>query len=588
MGICLSPGSICKDKSSAINVHRSIGIENQFTVQANTKEKFFPKYNIQDIGYKIKITLVLFCDNNTLKNSFTYKFQLYIDNSDLEEENYIFLGSTEAIICQNKIKFNKSFETNYFFSKGQRIKICCLENEKNISVSSFYLGKMINGFENPKLKIEKENTTVGELLILINKEENSKLFKNKKCFFSIELLDKSKITDNENYFFCIINGNNEIIYKSKEFKDRDNNNNNNNENIDYMFNFEIRKHFIFYSNKSIRFNLYSIKNHNNHNVRYNDNNDNNNQNEDNNDCKENNNKNLNENDNLNSNNNKEYELIGSIDISEEELLQNNGINSFKLRKGILSSLFKESVLIKISYKESEYTPFLEYIRFQLHLNLMLIFNDNILKNKFTQIKNIVTYFFSILSLYDTEDKKIIFIKTDENHSIEKANNIKECLEFKKDKIEENIVKDKNEENKIFPVIETLKNYMLLELNKGMNKYFIVLIFTDNKFSDVNDNEIELNNNSLIYREYEHIPLNFKIFNLGEENYFNETNDVNMNIIYKNNGDIKYERKIFQYYNINNQNNKKEKGNKYLNDIPFLIEDFFEIQKTSKFSIFEEQ
>ena len=584
MGICLSPGSICKDKSSAINVHRSIGIENQFTVQANAKEKFFPKYNIQDIGYKIEITLIFFCNNNTLKNSFTYKFQLYIDNSDIEEENYIFLGSTEATICQNKIKFNKSFETNYFFTKGQRIKICCLENEKNISVSSFYLGKMINGFENPKLKIEKENNTIGELLILINKEENPKLFKNKKCFFSIELLDKSKIIDDENYFFCITNGYNEIIFKSKEFNDKNNNNNNNNNNeyIDYIFNFEIRKHFIFYRNKSIRFNLYSIKNNYIKNI-----DEGNDQNEDNNDSKKNNN--LNENDNLNKNNNKEYELIGSIDISEEELLQGNGINLFKLRKGILSSLFKESILIKISYKESEYTPFLEYIRFQLHLNLMVIFNNNILKNKFTQIKNIVTNFFSILSLYDTEEKKIIFIRTDENNSIEKASNIKECLEFKKDKIEENIKdKNENEESKIFPAIEILKKYMLLELKKGMNKYFIVLIFTDNKFSDVNDDENELNNNSLIYRKYENIPLNFKIFNLGEENYFNETNDINVNIIYKNNGDIKYERKIFQYYNINNQNNKKERGNKYLNDIPFLIEDFFEIQKTSKFSIFDEQ
>ena len=42
--------------------------------------------------------------------------------------------------------------------------------------------------------------------------------------------------------------------------------------------------------------------------------------------------------------------------------------------------------------------------------------------------------------------------------------------------------------------------------------------------------------------------------------------------------------VFQFYNINN---KKEKGNKYLNDIPFLIEDFFEIQKMAKFSIFDE-
>ena len=108
MGICLSPGSICKDKASAINAHRSIGIDNQPIIKSKEKN-FFPNYNIQDIGNKIKINLVFFCNNNILKNSFTYKFQLFLDNSDLEEENFIFLGSTEAMICQNKIKFNKIF-----------------------------------------------------------------------------------------------------------------------------------------------------------------------------------------------------------------------------------------------------------------------------------------------------------------------------------------------------------------------------------------------------------------------------------------------------------------------------------------------
>ena len=116
---------------------------------------------------------------------------------------------------------------------------------------------------------------------------------------------------------------------------------------------------------------------------------------------------------------------------------------------------------------------------------------------------------------------------------------------------------------------------------------MILIFTDNKFSDIHDIGTEMNDNSLIYRKYEHIPLNFKIFNLGEEYYYNETNNVNLNISYKSNGDIKFKRIIFQYYNLIDQNSKKEKENKYLNDIPFLIEDFFEIQKISKFSIFEE-
>ena len=34
-------------------------------------------------------------------------FKLFIDNSDMEEENFNLLGNTEASICQSKIKYNK-------------------------------------------------------------------------------------------------------------------------------------------------------------------------------------------------------------------------------------------------------------------------------------------------------------------------------------------------------------------------------------------------------------------------------------------------------------------------------------------------
>ena len=570
MGVCLSPGSICQDKASVINVHRSIGLDNQLIIKSKEILNLNPKYNIQDIGNKIKINLVFFCNNNILKNSFTYKFQLFIDNSDLEEENFCSLGSTEAKICQNKIKFNKIFETIYYFSRGQRIKICCLENEKNINTSSFYLGKMINGFENPKLIIEKDNDTIGELLILINKEENQKLFKNKKCLFSVEIPNKVNISEDNNYFFIVNNAYNEIIYKSKEFNF--NNKNENNNDFIFKFYFEIRKHFIFYRAKFITFTLYEIQNNNiynieqeNHIEKY---------------------KNINE----NLNNNQKYELIGSIDINNEELLKNNGINSFKLSKGIISSFFKESIIINVSYKENDYTQFLEYIRFQLHLNLILIFDYNILKNNSPQIKNIISCFFTIISLYNNEEQKIIYIKLDNNKfSIEKANNIKECL-YEKGKNENNEmnINNKEQEKKIIPVIEMLfKNYINAELNKGINKYFIILLFTNNKFSDLNNNEDDINDYSIFYKNYENIPFNFKIFNLGEEHYYNEYNNINMNIINTNNGNIKYERIMFQFYNLNSPIAKKEKSNKYLNDIPFLVEDFFEIQKSAKFSIFDE-
>ena len=581
MGVCLYPSSICKDQASAINVHRSIGIDNQISeiIKTNSKIVLTPKYCIQDIGYKIKINLVFFCNNNNIKNSYTYKFHLYIDNSDLEEENFISLGSTEAIICQNKIKFNKIFETNYFFTKGQRIKICCLENEKNINTSSFYLGKMINGFDNPKLIIEKDNNNIGELLILINKEENSKLFKNKKCLFSIELPSNIKFSEEGNYCFCIYNGYNELMYKSKEFKFDNNSNNNDNQLFIFKFFFEIRKHFIFYRSKTISLNLYSVKSNNKINIINNASEDNENKNIINNNKS---------NDEIN-NNNTEYELIGSVNITNEELLNNNGMNSFKLSSGILSSLFKESIVININYKENDYTPFLEYIRFQLHLNLIIVLENYLLKDNSEQIKNIINGFFSILSLYNNEEQKIIYIKSRINPIIFKANNTKEI--FNNENNEDNN-QDRNgengEENKIIPIIDILlQKFMSSEENKGFNKYFIVLVFTDKKFSDINSDIKDSNNDLNLYQKYENIPFNVKVFNLGDENNYNETNNINMNVFNSTNGDIKYERLMFQFYNINKQNNKKEKGNKYLNDIPFLIEDFFEVQKMTKFSIFDQ-
>ena len=573
MGVCLYPGSICKDKVSAVNVHRSIGLENisSKVINCNLKKKYLPKYYIQDIGYKIKINLVFFCNNKILKNSFTYKFQLYIDNSEIEEENFIFLGSTEAMICQNKLKYNKNFETIYFFSKEQRIKICCLENEKNINTSSFYLGKMINTFENPKLIIEKDNITIGELLILINKEDSQNIFKNKKCIFYVELSNKIKFAEEGNYFFCINNCYNEIIFKSKEFNYNNKNDNNNNDYI-FKFSFEIRKHFIFYKNTLITFQLYLIKNNNKDSI--------NNNNEEN-DINKN---NENHNENISEINDKEYELIGSIDIRNNELLQNNGNNSFKLSTGILSSLFKDPIIININYKENDYTPFLEYIRFQLHLNLILVLDNDILKNN-TKIKNIVNTFFSILSLYNNEEQKIIYTKLDKDSEIKKAINIKECFDDEEKNNDNNGVNEDNDkEKKLIPIIELLfHNYINSQIDKGINKYFIVLIFTDKQYSDLNNIMDDIN----IYKKYEHIPFTIKVFNLNSEHKYNETNNINMNIFHNINGDIKYERQIFQFYNIFEQNNYKEKGTKYLNDIPFLIEDYFEIQKSTKFSIFDE-
>ena len=244
MGVCVHPVSICQDKSTSINVHRSIGLDGNISSKVNNqKEKniIYPNYQLKDNGYKISISLIFFCNDDILKNSFTYKFKLFIDNSDMEEENFIDLGNTEAMICQKTIKFQKIFETTYFFSKGQRIKICCLENEKNINTSLFYLGKMLNGFENPKLTIEKDNEKIGELLILINKENNTK---NLKCLFFIELLNISKFADKTDLFFTINKNSGEILYSSEVFTSEDNNG-----KESFIFYYQVRKNLLFDKSK---------------------------------------------------------------------------------------------------------------------------------------------------------------------------------------------------------------------------------------------------------------------------------------------------------------------------------------------------
>ena len=59
---------------------------------------------------------------------------------------------------------------------------------------------MINGFESPKLIIQKDDVQIGELLIIINKENNNK---DKKCVFFVEISSKANSPENIDYFFTI-------------------------------------------------------------------------------------------------------------------------------------------------------------------------------------------------------------------------------------------------------------------------------------------------------------------------------------------------------------------------------------------------
>ena len=555
MGVCIN--AICQDKAGSINVHRSIGLSSSVNDICKIN-KITPNYQIKNIGYKIKISLIFFCSDDSLKNSFTYKFQLFIDNSDIEEENFTLLGSTEATICQSKIKFQKIFETIYYFSKGQRIKICCLENEKNINTSMFYLGKMINGFENPKLIIEKDNYKIGELLILINRENS---IKNKKSFFYIKIPNKSKLNGKEDYYLTINKNTNEVIYSSEIF------------NSDTQFNIntlelycEFRKFIIFDQAQYITFNLYKIKEAD----KIND--------------LEQNNKAQEIKDSAKKENKiikYENELVDTITISSQELINNNGINIFKMNHTKISIFSSGTISLEINYNEKDYTSFYEFISCQLRLNLVFLVKKEVLIKYDSSIKYIINIFLSIISLYNYDEQKFIYLK---NKNIKKVTNYSDFYN--------DIIKDDNNNinnnNEIFPDINNLyNNYINLEKNKGNNKYFVILIFTDEKFSDLNS---EKDYNSYInfsnYEEYSNSPINFKIFNFGKKHNYIEKNDININI-FKNNENIIYNRILFQFYNVNNEKNDKKKYIKYLNDIPYLVEDFFEIQKSAKFTIFDD-
>jgi len=561
MGICIYP-SICQDKT--INVHRSVGLQGSHLSisEQNIKKKIVTNYQIKDIGYKIKISLIFFCNNEILKNSFTYKFKLFIDNSDMEEENFNLLGNTEASICQSKIKYNKIFETFYFFSKGQRIKICCLENEKNINTSLFYLGKMINGFESPKLIIQKDDVQIGELLIIINKENNNK---DKKCVFFVEISNKANSPENIDYFFTINKSSDEVIYSSEIFNFS---NTLGNECINSFS--EIRKNFIFDKDKEeyVIFKLYKIKELNKDIDMQN--------------------KNDKEIKDLEYKENKktriENELVNTITVSINDLIENNGNNIFKINNGILSYLFDDSISMKINYSEKEYKSFFDYISCQLHLNLVLILNKAVLTKYSSTIKNIINIFALIISLYNRDEQKYIYLK---NKVINKANNYNDFYDDITN--DENGIKIVFDNKEIFPEINSFyNNYINSEMNKGINKYFIVLIFTDEKFNDLNcDNDYNSKLYFPDYDKYSNEPINFKIFNFGSKKNYIEKNDININIFKNFNENLKYNRILFQFYNVNDEIKDKKKLNIYLNDIPYLIEDYFEIQKSAKFSIFDD-
>ena len=123
-------------------------------------------------------------------------------------------------------------------------------------------------------------------------------------------------------------------------------------------------------------------------------------------------------------------------------------------------LLNESISFQIHYEEKEYISFYEYIRCQLHINLVLILNKDVLKKYSSGIKDIINSFLQIISLYNHDEYKLIYLNK------KKINKVNDYIDLYKDIIndESNDIKNNNE---IVPEINYLNNnYLNIEKNKG--------------------------------------------------------------------------------------------------------------------------
>ena len=561
MGVCSSVSNICS-KDIIINevlINSVNVIQNDGHLHINKNKNNI--YSLQklinyDTGVEMCLTLSLRSNNIDSKMAgSTYKFQLFVDNSDSREEKFLDLGCTEELLISKDMTFGKKFYLKYYFTKPQIIKVTAYENSREIKTSSFYFGKMLNIFDVTRLTIQSNaKETRNELLIKINKKEDineqnlinyviSKHSKksDKKC----EILCKISSINVEPgyYFFTVTNAKSEKLYISETFgykipEEKHGKKGATSLNFistkmpddfsgEFSFCFSTRKQYLFVDyEREASINFYDSQ---------------------------------------------KQELVCCACLNWEKLLENEGVNEVKLKTGLFTDIFKDKLTVQMTYKEKDYVPFIEYIYYQLHLGLCCIFDDCLSYSEdYENIKNILTSFYETVSLYDNEmqNLKYYYMKDDnEKIKIKTGDNIENVLtELPTYK------KIDRSPSKIFPVLsQYIKEFIQKDSKEGINKFHVVIIFTNTVFADVN----------LIEEKYETVKdwaFAVKIFNLGDD--FME---------YKFNANSKnaseFHRKIFDVCNIGKSNVSRQKACALLSDVPLLVEDYYEMQKETKFTIF---
>jgi hypothetical protein len=344
----------------------------------------------------------------------------------------------------------------------------------------------------------------------------------------LEIIINKFLIDNSVYFFYVIsNYKDEILYKSNDF-------NFENDNKQFKSKIIIKSKNLCDNDKSkkININFYQRKN----------------------------------------GNNSDNKLMNDIEMKNGTYFTiNNIINNKKI--DIIEKNINKIGELKINYSEENYDSLLEYIKFELQINTIFSFdypikNQNENKDNNNEIiEQILKQFSKILILYDFEQIFSIYtIENDNSINTERVQSLNGILHFFRNKIKnKEIINEKIEKTKIGDLLNLiLEKKIQIEMEKGINKYYIQIIILNELNSDIEETQ-------KIFDIYSDFPVSFILI-------LNSKNEDEIYQFFKIYEFTETKRKIIQILNINNIG----KINSIIREIGNQIENYYEKQKSSDF------
>ena len=269
--------------------------------------------------------------------------------------------------------------------------------------------------------------------------------------------------------------------------------------------------------------------------------------------------------------NEKIEIKGKSIFTIEKLLNKKNIE-------IIDDKLNKIGEININYSEEDYTSLLEYIKSQLQINTIFIFDSPSIINKendelnYELIEDIIKTFSKILILYDYEQIFSIYtIENDNSINSERVQSLNGILHFYRNKIKnKEIMKEKKEKTNIGNLLNLiLESKIKKEIEEGINKYYIQIIILNNLNSDIEETK-------KIFENYSELPVSFILI-------LNSKNEEEIYTFFSIYEFTYTKRKIIQILNINN----KDKINNIIQEVGNEIEKFYENQKSSNFFLLSE-